>query len=704
MSDFYGQEFDAEGYPVYDQDCPTRVLAYLEENTEDKGHRASATVRALHRMVSAGMDQAAQAEVRRYVLAHRLLTAPELNAALREARAARRASQEDPEAANQVTQLQALAREHYRLLLAPDGKAYAVAHDGPNVAIPLGRQFTRQLVRLFLERTGGAPGTQAATMTVQILLAYLDGQEPEPVHIRLARDGSTVVLDLGTRDGRCVIADVSGWRIEDRSPVVFRRGAGTPLPEPVHSANGLDRLRKLVNLNDQQFRLGVAWLVAALVPGIPHPILVPRGEQGTAKTTLARIFQRLIDPSSLEPGALPDNEKDLAVRMHNAYVQAFDNASVIPDLLSDALCRAATGGTFAGRMLYSDDEITVLTYLRIIILTTVEAGQLRPDLIERMLPLDLDRIDPADRKTERAVIGDNPDEKPGIFDLLDQGLPEILGGLLDLLCGVLKHISEVQIKHLPRMADFAKILAAIDASQDWKTFDLYSELVDSETGALVEGNPFAARLVEFMTLLSPRDWTGTATELRDELAKMLPDKEHPPKGWPADATRTGGLLKRLAPSLRVHGIEVDYDRENKARTRTYKVRKTASAASLASATPGEQGEQADAGADADGSADAGTSERRTLRTLADARNSASVRHNTPGKPQETAQADAADATSSRKMQAGDRGATESDQSGRCLGCGGHLDPVLAAAGFVSHGGSCDLLPRPSKARTSGERL
>ena len=35
---------------------------------------------------------------------------------------------------------------------------------------------------------------------------------------------------------------------------------------------------------------------------------------------------------------------------------AFDNLSSVPHWLSDALCRLATGGSFAVRQLYTDDE------------------------------------------------------------------------------------------------------------------------------------------------------------------------------------------------------------------------------------------------------------------------------------------------------------------------------------------------------------
>jgi hypothetical protein len=677
---------DLDDQPAYN---PADPLAILRDASKirDPDMRAGHIAGAVRLMAREGADSAAMASARSCVQRQRLLPVALFDAAAAEGRTQAEGGEDESANQNQATALVSLAREHYRMVRSTDGRHYAVELTGPNIAIALGRsgQFGAHLVRLYLEREGRAPSDQAERMAVKILGAYLAEQEPEPVHLRLARAGNEVVLDLGTRDGRCAIVSTNGWRVEERSPVLFRRGAGSPLPEPERGHDGLSRLRQLINVNDAQFRLGVAWLVSVLIPGIPHPILTPRGEQGSAKTTLARIFQALIDPSALEPGALPGDEQDFAVRMHGAYIQCFDNASVIPPWLSDALCRAATGATYAARKLYSDDDLAILQYLRPIVLTTIDAGTLSGDLVERQLPLDLDRIKPGGRKTERAVIGDNADEKPGLFDELEQARPVILGSLLDLVSAVLANITSVHPAELPRMADFARILAALDKAMGWETFSQYSEAVNSETGALVEGNPFAVRLVEFMA--DRQEWTGTATALRDALTAMLPDPDHPPKGWPADPTRTGGLLKRMAPSLRVHGIEAEFDREGKSRTRTYKVAKIASAASAASATYPDLREQADAKADANGQADAASVPRRTLRTLADAEISASVRHVSTGRGAVFGQADAADASSTKVFGAQGAQVTERHAPLACAaGCGTALDPSLTAAGIDTHPG------------------
>ena len=44
------------------------------------------------------------------------------------------------------------------------------------------------------------------------------------------------------------------------------------------------------------------------------------------------------------------------ISANNGYLLAFDNLSSLPAWLSDALCRLASGGSFAVRQLYTDDD------------------------------------------------------------------------------------------------------------------------------------------------------------------------------------------------------------------------------------------------------------------------------------------------------------------------------------------------------------
>ena len=44
------------------------------------------------------------------------------------------------------------------------------------------------------------------------------------------------------------------------------------------------------------------------------------------------------------------------IAANNGHLLAFDNLSGLPPWISDALCRLASGGSFAVRQLYTDDD------------------------------------------------------------------------------------------------------------------------------------------------------------------------------------------------------------------------------------------------------------------------------------------------------------------------------------------------------------
>jgi hypothetical protein len=75
-------------------------------------------------------------------------------------------------------------------------------------------------------------------------------------------------------------------------------------------------------------------------------VLALDGEQGSAKTTTARMLRRLVDPNHADARAAPHDERDLLVAARNGRVVALDNLSGLDAATADALCRVATGGGF----------------------------------------------------------------------------------------------------------------------------------------------------------------------------------------------------------------------------------------------------------------------------------------------------------------------------------------------------------------------
>ncbi len=116
----------------------------------------------------------------------------------------------------------------------------------------------------------------------------------------------------------------------------FLRPPGVaPLPTPVRGGV-LSEMRGHLNVpaaDDTYWQLAVAWLLAALRPTGPYPILILTGEAGSAKTTTARVLRALVDLSRALTRTEPRNERDLMITASNSWVIALDNISHLPPWL-----------------------------------------------------------------------------------------------------------------------------------------------------------------------------------------------------------------------------------------------------------------------------------------------------------------------------------------------------------------------------------
>lgn len=188
------------------------------------------------------------------------------------------------------------------------------------------------------------PGAIQQAVTHFSALAQLEGPV-EPVFIRAGNYGQAYYLDLGNDHWEAVEFSKDGWAVVKKPPVHFRRAQGMlPLPRPSEKGD-INELREFVNIGtDEAWLLFVACLVSAILPRGPHPILGIHGEQGSGKTTVAKIFRQMIDPNSVPLRAMPKDIRDFAVAAHNSWVVSFDNLSFLPVWFSDSLCRLSSGG------------------------------------------------------------------------------------------------------------------------------------------------------------------------------------------------------------------------------------------------------------------------------------------------------------------------------------------------------------------------
>jgi hypothetical protein len=469
---------------------------------------------------------------------------------------------------SQADALIALAKSA-ELFHAPDGTGFAdLDISSHRETWPIhSKGFRRWLARCFYEATGGAPSSEALRSALNVIEARAHFDAPElAVDIRVGGLNDRLYLDLGDQSWRAVEIDATGWRIIDSPPVRFRRAAGMqPLPMPM-SGGSVEKLRSFLNVKtDADFVLAVSWLLAAFRDCGPYPVLVLSGEQGSAKSTFSALLRALLDPNTAPLRALPREDRDLFIAANNGHVLAFDNVSGLRDWISDTLCRLATGGGFAVRQLYTDQDEVLFDAARPVILNGIEDIVARPDLADRALFLTLEPIPESRRRPEAEL-----------WTAFEVDRPFILGALLDVVVEGLKRLPETRLEELPRMADFALWATACERAM-WSagTFSsAYSGNRDEAVDGVIDGDPIAAAVRAVMATRTV--WTGTASDLLGALAEAVDERVANSKTWPDNPRALSGRLRRAATFLRKIGVEIEFRKEGRARTRTIYITSTAS--------------------------------------------------------------------------------------------------------------------------------
>jgi hypothetical protein len=412
------------------------------------------------------------------------------------------------------------------------------------------RPFQLFLLRTFYRETGESPRAQAIRAAQELFeaRALFDGAE-SPIHLRAAEYDGRLYLDLCDLAWRAVEIGGEGWHVIARPPVKFRRAPGSQrLPEPERGGS-LEELRRFLNVDDQGWTLIQAFLVAALRPGLPCPILVLKGEQGAGKSTACRVISSLIDPRTGALRGIPREVRDLIAAAKNSWIVCFDNLSHLPDELADAACRLATGGGFGGRQLYSDHDQAVFDAIRPMVFNAIpDLGAARPDFLDRTLMVEFSELKPEMRCDEARF-----------WREFDGARGRILGALLDAAVVGLRNLPQVGIDHSPRMADFAIWASACENALGITTGGFLQTYQDNRADGRVltlESSPLYGPL----TQLAAVGFNGTTSELLIRLNSITSEGTRRSGRWPKAPNVLSNALRRMAGNLRLEGMKIDFIR------------------------------------------------------------------------------------------------------------------------------------------------
>jgi hypothetical protein len=406
------------------------------------------------------------------------------------------------------------------------------------------------MVKRFYEAEGKAPSGDAIKEMQDIFCAraQFNGGERE-VGTRVLRAGEKLYLNLANDQWQAIEIQNSQWRIVPESPAYFIRPPGMgALPIPA-SDGSLQELKNLLLIDDDQFVLLVAWLLSVLHPEGPYPVLVIRGEHGSAKTTLVRTLRRLVD--AFVPGlrTVPRDERDLVIAARNSWIIAIDNLSCVPQWLSDAFCRLATGGGLATRKLYTDDEEALFDAKRPIILNGIEDIARSPDLADRAIFLTLPPLPKEKRLTEEDY-----------WQKFEQAWPSLLGGLLNAVAAAHGNISHTKISNPPRMADFANWVCAAAGPALGFTAETFLKVYEANRSeaisSTIESSALASAVQALVAAAPEEKWEGTYGTLLEALHPYASEETRKSKSWPKNARWLSSALRKFSSPLREAGCAI----------------------------------------------------------------------------------------------------------------------------------------------------
>lgn len=341
-----------------------------------------------------------------------------------------------------------------------------------------------------------------------------------------------------------VIIKNGEWKVKRSKKVKFLKDT-TDLEQvtPVSGGNCLKLLKPYINLKHDDFILLVVCVIQYFCRESSHFALIISSGQGTGKSTLTKLIQRLVSPSLADVVLTPNNESELKNALANTYLACFDNTASLKENFSNILCAAITGSKEAKRKLYTNCDQLILSLHNIVILNGIEIVPSKSDLAERSLLMELKRIEKKDRIPESKF-----------WESVEMDMPAIMGAIFDTLARAMKVLPTLQVEGLDRMADAHLEMLAIavalgvEQSEFQRILDANHEKLQS---AYVRSNDFVNAVLAY--LASNGNVDMPAEEFRCKLRKSCGHIE----GFPGSASALSRKLNQEKEAIWLAGYKVD---------------------------------------------------------------------------------------------------------------------------------------------------
>jgi len=317
-----------------------------------------------------------------------------------------------------------------------------------------------------------------------------EDRKSEETNLRLAHVGDEIYYDFGDTNWKLMKVsknNVCFVDYSDSTPLFIRTSKTAKQVEPnlMPDGNPLDEFVKLCRIpNPELFKVHLISMFAA---GTPMPIMAIHGHSGASKSTTSSMIKRIIDPSGNTNEdnlkSFPHGEDNFVTSLAGSYFSAYENISHIDVEISNMLCRAVTGGSFEKRTQYTNGDVYTISVKRKILINGIDFTISQPDLADRSIIYEMERIPVEQRKTDKFV-----------EETFRKLLPNLLGQIFLILQKVLsiKDRVEQECTKLPRMASFGIFGEAIYQALGHKQgefLEIYNNSIQKNLEILYENNP-----------------------------------------------------------------------------------------------------------------------------------------------------------------------------------------------------------------------
>ncbi len=380
---------------------------------------------------------------------------------------------------------------------------------------------------------------------------------PKDTFLRVGWKGKNIYYDLGT-DNKIIRINSDGWDIINELPEDFFyvrtpnfKNQAIPIYDPNFDIDVF--LKTVFNLkHDSDFKLLKVWLVASLICDIPRPLVNIYGSEGSGKTKFLEFLKKIIDPGYVLTHGLKD-ERDRDLTIYQSYFTAFDNLSFIDTKktygeVSNDISRFITGQGKTERKLFTNREQEIFTGVKLIGMNGINQLVRAPDLADRTLNFELNRISEDERKLEKFL-----------NDYFEENLRYVLGWIFNALSKSMNMMENenIQPKNLPRMSDFGMWGYVISEVIGWsgdeflscykkKTFNLKMDLSNDD---------ILVNVIKHF-IFREKEWCGYASDLLKILKDEALSLNVEPDRLPSSPNLMGRKINTFKVVLNEIGIDL----------------------------------------------------------------------------------------------------------------------------------------------------